>query len=124
MDRHVIDEIVVLKDVTDIQISDLIDLPRSSPGDFLSIDVNIASLDLIQTADDIEEGRLTATRRPQQGNHPFFGQFQGGIVDHVDFIFLFSIEIFIYILYSDHDLHLLSMYFHGGFFENRAGKLG
>ena len=94
-DGHAVDQIVVLEDIAYVQGTDLVHLPRGPAGDPLAVDVDLALVDLIQSSDGVQKGRLAAAGWPQQGDQPLPLQVEGRIVDGVYFVLSSAEEVFV-----------------------------
>ena len=59
-DGHIVNQIVVLENISDVQRTDLINLAFAPPGDFLTVNENASAVDFIQSANGVQQGRLAA----------------------------------------------------------------
>ena len=84
--RHAVDQVIVLENISDVEISDLVHPAGRAAGDLLSVYEYLSLVYLVKPADDVEERGLSAARRTQKSHQSLFTEFQRGIVYDVDLV--------------------------------------
>ena len=101
-DGAVVQQIVVLENISDLCISDDVHLVGALPGNAFPVHVDLSRVNPVQSADSIQQRGFTAAGRAQQCHDAAFRQVQRGVVDDMNFVVLLSVEILIYILKFNH----------------------
>ena len=91
---------------------DFVDPAAGKSGNQLIVYVNFAGVDLVKSADGVEQGRLTASGRSEQTYDPLIRKDHGGVVDDMDLISLALVKVLVDFFKFDHLLRLLSECFH------------
>ena len=101
-DGAVIQQVVVLENISNFRIPDDVHLVGTLPGDAFPVHVDLSRVDSVQPADGIQQRGFTAAGRAQQCHDAAFRQIQGGVVNDMNFVVFLSVEILIYILKFNH----------------------
>ena len=85
---------IVLEDVAYILVADIIRAAGKQTVHFLSVDVDLAGIGFIQTADHVQQRGLTAAGIAQNGHQALIAEAQGGVVYSSDLIAFVAVIVF------------------------------
>ena len=95
---HAVNEVVILEDISYVEVSDLIHGAGSAPREFLPVYIYLSPVGLIESAYYIQESRLAAAGRSQKSRQSALAELKRSIIYYVYLVRLAAVKIFIYIL--------------------------
>ena len=93
----ILDEIIVLENISNICIPDFVFLSVGTACQTLIADINLTAVHFVKTADGIKQSRLSTAGISQESDKPLIGEFYRSAVDGSDFVTFLLIKIFVYI---------------------------
>ena len=109
VDRQLVDEVVVLKDKADVRVAVIAEIPLLKAGEIVAVHLDPSAREIVQTADEIEQGGFSASALSQNEDEPRVGQGQVHVLERVAVLSLFR---FVDLVQCSNVNHIVPQYQH------------